>query len=181
MRKLVGIALLLGLGACNTADSAAEHYSSLEQFLLISRASHPDTRLSEQVNTMTATCQVRAAIQDIPEGDQLAMLRAINTRQLTPAADELFVKWFGRTMAHGAIQQSNSDDQPRFEDGTPVAGVQTRVVNVGTDAEFTESLDAQNRVTNSPRAAIRMAKNAKQICPDLVEQYPDLFPYSWHS
>ena len=166
-KAILGLALLLS-GCASTPQ--AQHYTSLEQFMLVYSAQSPDPSYSPAAYEQISKCIARSMVRDIPYEDQTTMLDAINTRHLAKADDALFVKWLGRSVAHG-----DTMDNVYFADGTPVRGVQRQVRNVGTSDEYLEFLDASGAVVSTTEPYVKAAKNAKEICPDLVGEYPEAF------
>lgn len=145
------------LSACSATGPNQGHFASLEQVMATALKSDDPAGYPAEILPALNGCAAKSMVDGVPVSDQQTMLAAINSRQLTPAADELFIKWFGRSMTHGAILKVDPYDSSTFSGGK-------LHYQDGTAVE-------------APPANVkaRINSNIEHNCPELLKQYPRFF------
>jgi hypothetical protein len=81
---------------------------------------HYGVPISKQVaggDQELASCVGKAMAEDIPQDDQSAILRAIQTKQLTPETKALMEKWLGGASVHGPLRKPDINDPSTYVNG----------------------------------------------------------------
>jgi len=104
-----------------------------------------------------AGCIGPSLVRGIPAQDQATMLRAMNSGTMNSQADALFGKWMGVSPARSQPVKPDPTNPATF------AGGKLHYADGSAVADVT----AEN--------STRVQENAATICPNLVDQYPDIF------